>query len=62
MCHTNNWAVNETVFQLPEHKPNVGFVIGGVVFPVIPIMCSNCGNTVFINAIKAGLLPPMGAK
>lgn len=25
--------------------------------PHFPVMCSNCGNTVFINAVRAGLVP-----
>jgi len=25
--------------------------------PHFPVMCSNCGNTVLVNAFRAGLLP-----
>ena len=34
-------------------------VLGGAkssIVPVIPVTCSKCGNTVFINAIVANLL------
>ena len=32
-------------------------VIGGsALVPVVPITCGNCGNTVLINAIVAGLV------
>jgi hypothetical protein len=30
---------------------------GEALSPHFPVMCDNCGNTVFINAILAGLLP-----
>lgn len=26
--------------------------------PAFPVMCGNCGNTVLINAVVAGLVPP----
>lgn len=35
-------------------------LMGGVVYPVIAISCSNCGNTHFINAIQAGVLTHIG--
>lgn len=35
---------------------------GGPIMPLLPVMCSNCGNTVFVNAITAGVLSPTGEK
>lgn len=35
---------------------------GGIGPPLIPVMCQNCGQTVFVNAYEAGVLerPPPG--
>ncbi|MBU0460040.1 MAG: hypothetical protein KJ597_01025 [Nanoarchaeota archaeon] len=32
-----------------------GLVIGGPVLPSVPIVCTNCGNTFFLNARVLGL-------
>lgn len=59
LCHKRNWGVNDTIFQLLEFQ-NGELIIGGGknIFPVVPLICDNCGNVYFINAIKAGLIEP----
>lgn len=32
-----------------------GLVIGGPVLPSVPIVCTNCGNTFFLNAKVLGI-------
>ncbi|MCH7568744.1 MAG: hypothetical protein IIA87_04960 [Nanoarchaeota archaeon] len=32
-----------------------GLVIGGPVLPSIPIVCTNCGNTFFLNTMVLGI-------
>lgn len=54
-CSHNNWGVSPKVFQLHEFDTN-GLTIGGPAFPVVPITCNHCGNTLFINAIIAKLI------
>jgi hypothetical protein len=62
MCGVGNWSVNESTFQLTEFN-NGSMIIGGPVVPVVPVICMNCGNTVLVNAITAGLVtPPEGGK
>jgi len=41
------------MFQLSQYNP---LILGGPVIPVIPVVCNNCGNTILVNAITAGLL------
>jgi hypothetical protein len=57
MCGTHEWHVQEAIFQLPDFVPN-SFSVGGPVIPVVPVICANCGNTVLVNAIGAGLVEP----
>lgn len=58
ICGNTLWQINDTIFELPEfHGGNV--VLGtGSVFPVIPISCSNCGYSFFINAILGKAIKP----
>jgi hypothetical protein len=33
-----------------------GLVLGGPVVPLAPVTCNNCGNTVLLNALMAGVV------
>jgi hypothetical protein len=57
MCNAGTWNVQDSTYQLLEFNQG-GLVLGGPVIPVIPIVCSNCGNTLLINAITAGIVTP----
>ena len=56
MCKANSWTINDTIYELREfHGGNV--VLGsGPIYPVIPINCNNCGNSIFINALVSGAI------
>ena len=56
MCGSNSWNVSDKVYELREfHGGNL--VIGsGPIFPVIPVSCNNCGNSVMVNALMAGAI------
>lgn len=56
-CQVNNWNVTEQVFQLSEFSGG-GFVVGGPVVPLAPMTCNNCGHTVLLNALVAGVVEP----
>jgi len=48
---------SKKIFQLSEfHEGNL--VVGGPLIPVIPVTCTNCGNTVLVNALISGALKP----
>lgn len=57
MCNESQWIISDKIFELREFKGG-SLVLGGKtpIFPVIPAICGNCSNTLFINAINAGLL------
>lgn len=35
-----------------------GLIVGGVAYPQAMIVCANCGNTKYVNAIMAGIVTP----
>jgi hypothetical protein len=48
-CHHIEWDVGTPL--------NLVASDGTSMTPMFPVMCVNCGNTTFINAIRAGLFP-----
>jgi len=56
-CHTNNWEVSGpiAIAAMPQTlRPGRA---RSSALPVFLVMCKNCGNTVFINALVSSLLP-----
>lgn len=55
LCNKGNWNVSDKVYELREfHGGNL--IIGGTpIVPVLPVTCDNCGNTILVNSIVAGL-------
>jgi predicted nucleic-acid-binding Zn-ribbon protein len=55
VCGNNNWTLANGYVQLPLQKEIGSTVLGGPVLPCVPIICTNCGNTVLLNAFILGL-------
>lgn len=60
LCNQNKWST-EGYINL-SISPNAGLVLGGPALPTVAVICMNCGNTVFINALVAGIGPPAPTK
>ena len=59
ICQTNDWNVADTIFEMREFQGgNLVISTGQSVYPAIPIICKNCGNTLLINPISIGILSP----
>jgi hypothetical protein len=52
-CQHLEWQVG-TPLEIPLAS---GEVMSPTMSPTFPVMCGNCGNTVLVNAILAGLVP-----
>ena len=55
MCNKGPWNVQDSAYELRRFHGG-SMLLGGPIIPVIPISCNNCGNTLLINAIMAGLV------
>lgn len=55
LCGEANWGFSDKIFQLMEFDLEA-IKLDGSVFPVLPLTCSNCGNTYFINVLQANLI------
>ena len=54
-CGFNNWDVTREIYQIMQFTPG-GLALGGPIVPIAPVTCSNCGNTILINALIAGIV------
>jgi hypothetical protein len=61
ICGVGTWNVQDSAFELREFNDG-NMVLGGPLIPVVPVICSNCGNTVLVNAIMADLIKPETSK
>ncbi len=56
MCGSSKWSISETIYELREFHGG-DLVLGREnVYPIIPVMCSNCGNAIMVNALIAGVI------
>lgn len=55
MCAANQWGVSDKAMELREFNQG-NLIIGGAIQPVIPVNCGNCGYTVLINGLIAGVI------
>lgn len=55
ICKSLGWDIQPHIVEQPVRVPGQT-VLGGAVYPFGLMMCRVCGHTLFINAIKAGLV------
>lgn len=61
MCRAQSWEFFERVYT-PMGYQEGGYQFGGTQIPVIPVVCTNCGFTAWLNAIVAGVIKKGGGK
>jgi len=57
LCKQNRWSVSDTIWEVQEFFQG-GLKVGSPKMPFVSITCANCGNTIFLNAIVAGIVKP----
>ena len=55
VCGNHTWQVQDNYVLIPVPQEAGGTTPGGSGLPCIPILCSNCGNTLLLNLIILGL-------
>jgi hypothetical protein len=55
ICKSGSWNVSDRVYELREYHGGNMVLGGGPIVPIVPVTCSNCGNTILVNSIVAGL-------
>ena len=54
-CKAKQWQITPDITAAPIFRG--GMVLGGAVSPTFTLVCLNCGNTKFFNALVAKVLP-----
>jgi hypothetical protein len=55
ICGTGSWLVKGDIVA-PMNLINGNMTVGGNITPQFMIMCQNCGNTKYFNALISGVL------
>ena len=56
ICGQRRFSIGDHFVTSPVYMPNGGLAIGGPSYPQIMFICMNCGHTLFINAVQAGVI------
>jgi hypothetical protein len=53
-----NWTISDTIYELREFFGGkfTQSTLSGRTFPVVPIVCNKCGNTIFLNAVSLNII------
>jgi hypothetical protein len=57
ICKQADWSISSTLYYISAQKP--GAILQRRFYdtaPVILCMCTNCGNTLFFNAVHHGII------
>ncbi len=57
VCKNTSWNLLEMVFEIRETGSPGQDPEENTAIPLVAITCKSCGNTVFFNAMAAGILP-----
>ncbi len=57
VCQGNTWDVHPELYEMRQFNGG-DMVLGGPLIPLLVVECTNCGNTISINAIRAGVVSP----
>ena len=55
VCNQNQWTVHPELYELRQFS-NGGLTVGGPIVPLLMVECQHCGNTITLNAMRAGLI------
>ncbi|KAA8820489.1 hypothetical protein CSQ85_01510 [Bifidobacterium rousetti] len=56
ICDGTEWTVGNVVEVRQFEDGNIVLGGGSTLIPLVPISCSDCGYTFFINALKSGTI------
>ncbi len=57
----NNWTIGDYLVQPMTYSAG-GLTLGGPGYPMVMVICSTCGYTVFFNAVMMRLLEDSGGE
>lgn len=61
VCGKTRWTLGDDVWELRQLSKD-GLRVGGSLYPVILLICNECGNTQFLNAVVVGAVDQKGGE
>lgn len=60
-CNNDKWVITDSILELREFDEKRSLLgKGEQVMPVVSLMCSGCYHTIFLSAIKLGIIDSNG--
>ena len=56
VCGGKNWDLSNLFVETREYETNKEFIGEKRVTPFITLICNECSNTLFLNAIRLGII------
>jgi len=57
VCGQGRWGVGDHLVAPVIYRKR-GLLLGGAAYPLVMLLCENCGHTIFLNGVRMGLVPP----
>lgn len=55
VCFTSNWTIGEGMVRLVIQDDPSEITLEGPSYPMVPLLCQNCGNTYLLNVFVLGI-------
>jgi len=62
VCHTSSWSIGDNFVRLVLQTNPSQIILAGPSYPLIPLLCSNCGNTQLLNVFILGIAEAFGVQ
>lgn len=56
ICQENRWDIGEDIMELRPFEGG-GLATGGRIYPLVAVVCKNCGYSYLFNAVVVGMMP-----
>jgi hypothetical protein len=58
-CGASQWSIGTSPGHLLLGTSDGSTIVAGASYPVIVVLCGNCGHMVLVNALTAGVSEPL---
>jgi hypothetical protein len=60
VCQTSHWNIGDGFVRLVLQNEPTKIMLSGPSYPLVPLLCVNCGNTQLLNAFTLGVADMFG--
>jgi len=56
ICKKQDWNISQHIVAPPTFTETSSLSVGGFTYPQFMLLCNNCGNTKYFNAVISGIV------